>query len=187
MVRQLREIQLWIAARDESISRYGTFLGSSSAIPSSSLSSAKPDVVRSGIGVLDESLIGHIEILQHIKEEMEDDFTLLSLDETPEKKVPMLPPKQAASPTRQSKPQFAWSGDYTHGSMLAKSESPPQLDTSSRFQIEHKVNTITAPKSASFASRLGNLPPSAVSSRIDIDGYSNNLRSSINAYDLHAE
>jgi hypothetical protein len=190
MVHELRQIQQWVGAREEKLSRLeGVWRSAGGLSPACDQA----------------SLLGHMQVLQRIKSDLDGDVSLISMHqhesafahhESPAKAPLPFQPKQALSPERASR----GTGGHGHteydgmdmkysyaGAGAGRSKSPPRFERAEPMAVTHAPAN-PQPSSTVFASRLGSggsgAPPAAGA---HIKEYSNSLRSSLNAYDLHAE
>lgn len=196
MVHQLRQIQQWVAAREDKLGRLDGVWKSTISMHNRQTHSAHPLPASSEAGSMgyEGSLLDHIELLHRIKSDLDDDVSLISIQAPDSIKNPsatLYQPKQAISPERASRQSYgdwgAGSGDprqYT--SSRGRSSSPPRFDRLdvAAAHLPHSGPSITS--SSIFASRLGSAAGSS-SNGAKIEDYSNNLRTSLSAYDSHTE
>lgn len=187
MVHQLREIQQWVVSRDEKLTQSEALLRSHDRLSSSENTPAL--FFAEMTPILDGTLLDRIDALKHMKAEVDDEISLISLQalDVPAELSTVLPPKPARSPDRPS----TYGADGAKSS-LKRSDSVTRFDSPLRFErtssaVMARSGDNLPPSSAVFTSRLGAKSASHNSNKAEINGYSDSLRSSLNAYDLHAE
>ena len=191
MVHQLREIQRWVSQRDEKLSRLENMMRSAFSVQSYKWSENRPEQDRTGgTAEMQESVLNHMHALRQMKAELDDDISLLSLHKTDifSEPVSMLRPRRAMSPDRfltSGTANAVWCPDNTtrrerERETQAGANSPPRQPKFGNT----KRSDGPPPASCTFSTRLGT---NLLSRNNEISGYTSNMRSSLNAYDLHAE
>lgn len=185
MVHQLREIQRWVSLRDEKLSRLDSMMRSACSVQSYKWPENRSEQNHAG-GASDgeEAVLNHMHALRQMKTELDDDISLLSLQKTDifSEPLSMLPPKRAVSPDRFLASGNAASDWYQENPTMRERETLSEANSPSRqSKCGNAMRTAAVPAaSTTFSTRLG-------TRKNEISGYSNVMRSSLNAYDLHAE
>ena len=152
-----------------------------------------------------QTLLSHLELLHRIKTDLDVDVSLISMQhiepESASKTPQLFQPKLAQSPERGSRDgrndlhgdnrglELKYSSVSAGDGVSRKSRSPPPIFEKKEPLPAHSHGLSAGQSkqpSALFASRLGSGGGCPVNGA-DIKDYSNSLRSSLNAYDLHAE
>lgn len=122
----------------------------------------------------DKSLNDHKKLLRGIELELDDDISIIGLNSTEStRKDNVQMPKRTTSPVRN---ETGISGGF-----------PSQTQSSHRISAVQKPTPSYRSNALVFAQRLGNHIVETAYPSAAVGEYSNNLRSSLNAYDTHAE